>query len=270
MKQGHISVIMSVYNCAQFVRESIDSILAQTYTDWKFIICNDCCTDNTPEILKEYAEKYPDKFLIIHNEKNLRLAASLNHCLKYADGEYIARMDGDDISVPERFEKQIAFLKANPDVDMVGSQMQHFSDKGMSNIVRVPVRPDKYILRNGQPAIHGTIMTYKRVYDALKGYTVCERTMRAQDRDLWFRFYHKGFVADNIQEPLYLMREDDAAFKRRTFKVRWNAFKINYYGYKLLGYPKIWLIKTALVMIYKSIIPYKLVMLYRKWQTKHQ
>lgn len=269
IQTGKISVIMGIYNCAKTLPEAIDSIVNQTYSNWELIMCDDASTDNTYEVAKEYQKKYPDKIIVIQNKKNSRLAFSLNHCLKYATGEYIARMDGDDISTSDRFEKQITFLKANPDVDMVGSQMQHFSDKGMSNIVKVPSRPDKYILRNEQPFIHATILTYKRVYDALGGYTVAERTNRAQDYDLWFRFYDKGFVADNIHEPLYLMREDEAAFKRRTFKVRWNAFKTTRYGYKLLNYPKHWIIKPAVTMIIKSIVPFKLVMLFRKWQKKN-
>lgn len=264
-----ISVIMGVYNCEETLPEAIDSIINQTYTDWELIMCDDASTDNTYNVALEYKEKYPDKIIFIQNEQNSRLAASLNHCLKYATGKYIARMDSDDISTPDRFEKQIKFLKENPDVDMVGTQMQHFSEKGMSNIVKVPSRPDKYILRREQPFIHATILTYKRVYDELEGYTVAERTNRAQDYDLWFRFYDKGFVADNIHEPLYLMREDVAAFKRRTFKVRWNAFKTTRFGFKLLNYPRYWIIRPAIEMIIKSIIPYQLVMLYRNWQKKN-
>lgn len=268
-KNGKISIIMGIYNCASTLPEAIDSIINQTYTNWELIMCDDASTDNTFEVAKKYQEKYPDKIIVIQNEKNSRLAYSLNHCLKYATGEYVARMDGDDISTPDRFEKQIKFLHNNPDVDMVGTQMQHFSEKGISNIVKVPSRPDKYILRHEQPFIHATILTYKRVYDELEGYTVAERTNRAQDYDLWFKFYAKGFVADNIHEPLYLMREDVAAFKRRTFKVRWNAFKTTRIGFKMLNYPKYWIIKPAVTMIIKSIVPFRLVMLFRKWQKKN-
>lgn len=266
--KGKISVIMGIYNCMDTLPEAIESIMNQTYDNLELIMCDDASKDGTYEVAESYQRKYPDRIILIKNEVNSKLAYSLNHCLQYATGEYVARMDGDDISVPERFEKQIAFLKANPDVDMVGSEMQHFNESGMGNIVRVPSRPDKYILRKQQPFIHATIMTYKRVYDELGGYTVAERTNRAQDYDLWFRFYDKGFVADNIHEPLYLMREDDAAFKRRTFKVRWNAFKTTRYGYKLLGYPKSWLVRSFIKMIVKSIVPIQAVKSYRKLQKK--
>ena len=104
-----ISVIMSVYNSEATLRESIDSILAQTYPDWEFIICNDASTDGTQAILEEYAEKDPERFILLKNEENKRLAFSLNRCLEKATGFYVARMDGDDISLPERFEKQVCF-----------------------------------------------------------------------------------------------------------------------------------------------------------------
>ena len=113
-------------------------------------------------------------------------------------------------------------------------------------------------------------MTYKRVYEVLNGYTVAERTERGQDYDLWFRFFYAGFHGDNLQEALYLVREDEAAIRRRTFKVRWNAFKTTRFGYKLLGYPKRWLIRPAIAMVVKSLIPAKMMLLYREWQGRKQ
>lgn len=264
-----ISVIMSVFNCEKTLREAIESVVAQTYENWEFVICNDASTDGTQAILDEYKSRFPDKFILIANEENMRLAFSLNRCLEYATGEYVARMDGDDISVPERFEKEIAFLQAYPEYDLVGCAMQRFSEeKGFADIVWSKEHVDKYSMRNGPPFCHATILTYKRVYDALGGYTVAERTKRAQDYDLWFRFFAAGFSGYNLQEPLYLVREDMNAIKRRTFKVRWNAFKTTRYGYKLLGFPKLWLAEKFFLMIGKSLIPYRLVYYYRKRQAR--
>ena len=264
-----ISVIMSIYNCEDTLRESIDSILAQTYDNWEFVICNDASTDGSQAILDEYKADYPDKFILISNDTNMRLAYSLNHCLKFATGEYIARMDGDDISTPERFEKELAFLHAHPEYDAVGTLMQRFNEDGLADVMLAKEYVDKYDMRNGPPLFHATIMTYKRVYDALDGYTVAERTKRAQDYDLWFRFFASGYHAYNMQEALYLVREDMNAIKRRTFKVRWNAFKTTRFGYRLLGFPKIWLIKEFFVMLFKSLVPYRLIYWYRKIQSKH-
>lgn len=102
MKKPEISLIMAVYNCQDTVAEAIDSIIGQTFQDFECIICDDCSTDDTYRIVCEFANEYPDRIVVLRNERNEKLAYSLNHCLRHAKGEYIARMDGDDISLPER------------------------------------------------------------------------------------------------------------------------------------------------------------------------
>lgn len=265
-----ISIIMGIYNCEQYLAEAIDSILAQTYTDWELIMCNDASTDGTLAVAKSYEERYPDKIKVIENETNSYLAYSLNHCLEYATGYYIGRMDGDDISKPERFEKEVQFLKDNPDIQMVGCQMQHFNEDGLADIVQTPKRTDRNHIGEGksQAFIHATILGYKYVFDEIGGYTVAKRTRRAQDYDLWFKFFAHDFKGANIQEPLYLMRENRDAVKRRTFSVRWNAFKTTCIGYKMLGRPKRKLIKPFFVMLIKGLTPSWVQYLYRKKQQK--
>lgn len=267
---GIISVIMAVYNCEDTLNEAIDSILSQTYDNWQLVICNDCSTDRTQSILEEYQRQYPDRFILLRNEKNMRLSYSLNRCLKKATGSYIARMDGDDRSTPDRFEKQVAFLRDHPEYDLVGTAMRRFNDDGLADTVEKPEFVDKYTMRTSVPFNHATIMTYPSVYERLGGYTVSERTNRAQDYDLWFRFFHAGFTGYNIQEPLYLVREDMNAIRRRTFRVRWNAFKTTRYGFRLLGFPKRWLIKPFLTMLGKSLVPYRLILLYRNHQKRER
>lgn len=237
MNKGQISILMSVYNCENTLKQSIDSILAQTYTNWEFIICNDCSTDGTYNVLMEYKEKYPDKFIIISNETNLRLAASLNHCLEYANGEYCARMDGDDYVSPDRFEKQVAFLKNHTDVQVVGTFMQAFNNNGLTKIVSYNESPTKFDLKIGPCFSHASIMMYTYVYKELGGYTVSKRTIRSQDYDLWFRFFAKGYCGANIAEPLYFVREDEKAFRRRKPKVYFNAVKTRWIGFRMLKYP---------------------------------
>lgn len=257
---------MAVYNCEKTVREAIDSILAQTYTNWQFIICNDCSTDQTQSILEEYQRKYPDKFVLLQNDRNMRLAYSLNQCLKKATGDYIARMDGDDKSAPERFEKQISFLQEHPEYDLVGTAMRRFNEEGLADTVYKPEAVDKLTMRRKVPFNHATIMTYPSVYQALDGYTVSKRTSRTEDYDLWFRFFHAGFSGYNLQEPLYLVREDMNAIRRRTIRGRWYGFQTTCFGFRLLGFPKRWLIKPFFVMVGKSLVPYRIIMLYRNYQ----
>ncbi len=268
MNNEKISIIMGIFNCADTLPQAIDSIIAQTYTDWELIMCDDCSTDDTYKVAEEYKNKYPEKIILIRNEVNSRLAFSLNHCLKYATGKYVARMDGDDISLPDRFEKQIAFLKENTNVDLVGTAMQRFNDKGKHDIVYGVKKPDRYTLRTAIPFCHATIMTYKSVYDKLGGYTVAERTKRAQDYDLWFRFFYNNFKGENLEEALYMVREDENAVRRRTARVRINAYKTTLIGYRLLKYPIWWLIKPTINLVIRLITPYFIVDWYRAFQSK--
>ncbi len=263
-----ISIIMGMYNCANTLEGAIKSILDQTYTNWELILCDDASTDDTYLIAKEYAERYPDKIILLRNEKNSKLSFTLNHCLQYATGEYVARMDADDLCTLDRFEKQVAFLNAHPELAVVGTAMQRFSNDGLADILYAIEKPDRYTLRRELPFFHATIMMRKSAYDALKGYTVSKRTVRGQDYDMWFRFYALGFNGDNMKEPLYLVREDKAAIRRRTFKVRWNAYKTMRYGFKLLNYPMHWRIKPTLSVLFKSICPYWLVDKYRARQKR--
>lgn len=245
MINGQISVLMAVYNCENTVRQAIDSILAQTYTNWKMIVCDDCSSDGTLSIVREYEQRFPEHFQIIRNEKNSRLAFSLNHCLEYADGEFCARMDGDDYVAPDRFEKQVEYLKTHPDVQLVSTWMQVFNDSGLGRIVKYKEFPDKTDLHKGPCFAHATIMTYTYVYKTLGGYTVSPRTARSQDYDLWFRFFEYGYNGANLQEPLYFVREDVNAFLRRKPKLylwaivtRWKGFRkvkmpLRYYGWVL-------------------------------------
>lgn len=262
-----ISVIMGVYNCSDTLKESLDSIVRQTYTNWELVICDDGSTDDTYAVLLEYKRRYPDKIILLRNNINSKLAYSLNRCLEYTTGQFIARMDGDDISLPDRFEKQLGFLKNNPDIDLVGTSMRRFNEDGLADVIEAIQNPDRFTLKDSIPFFHATIMTYKHVYDALGGYTVSQRTVRVEDYDLWFRFYHAGFNGSNILEPLYLVREDLNAIKRRTFRVRWNGLKTTYKGFRLLGYPAHWYIRPTLALV-KVLVPDRLMLFYREIQKR--
>lgn len=258
-----VSVIMSVYNAEKTLRAAIDSILKQTYTNWEFIICNDSSTDGTQSILDEYKRLYPDKFILLKNSKNMFLSFSLNRCLEKCTGELVARMDGDDISSPDRFEKQVNFLKNNLQYQVVGTLMQRFDEDGLHDVVCMKEKPDKNILRKQVPFCHATIMMYKEAYDTVGGYKVSDMTRRSQDYDMWFRFYKYGYNGYNIQKPLYLVREDINAIKRRTWNNRYNIMKIQFKGYRLLNFPKIWYI-YPIMEFSKAFIPPKVVLMYRK------
>lgn len=233
-----VSVIMGVYNGEKTLRTAIDSILNQTLTDWEFVICDDASTDDTLKILNEYKSKYPDKFVILHNEKNLMLSGALNRCLEVARGEYIARMDDDDISLSNRFEREVLCLDENPNISVVGSNVQFFNDvDGLGEIINKTTCPTIYDLPKMNPFFHPTIMMRKSVYTALDGYTISERTKRMEDVDLWYRFFAKGYVGYNINEVLLQYRVDKNALKKRKLKYSIDASHIVFNGIKMLKLP---------------------------------
>ena len=146
-------------------------------------------------------------------------------------------MDADDISLPDRLEKQVAFLDAHPEYAVVGTAMTPFDEKGKKPTRHMITQPQKTDLLFRAPFAHATIVMRKEAYDDLGGYTVCKRTERGQDHDLWFRFFALGLKGYNLQEPLYLVLEDAQAVKRRTFRSRVYAVQTKIIGYRLLHFP---------------------------------
>lgn len=210
-----ISVLMGVYNCAPTLREALDSLLAQTYQNFKVILCDDGSKDSTPEIAREYAEKHPGKFIFIRNDQNLKLAATLNHCLEYADTEYVARMDGDDISLPTRFEKEIAFLDSHPEYALVSSPMVHFDENGDFYTSKAIEKPTKDAFMSTTPFAHAPMMMRTEILRQVQGYTTGWKTERMEDVYLWYKVYRQGYKGYNLQEPLYKMRDGREARARR-------------------------------------------------------
>ncbi|MGM9600105.1 MAG: glycosyltransferase [Faecousia sp.] len=225
-EKSMISILMGIYNCAKTLPEAIDSILNQTYTNWELIMCDDGSSDNTYEVASEYKEKYPDKIVLLKNEKNMGLNATLNRCLEAARGAYIARMDGDDISLPARFEKEIGFLNEHPEYAIVSCPMIYFDENGDFRTGKALGEPNITSFAKGTPFCHAPCMVRKEAYAAVKGYAVSENRLRVEDWDLWVRMYEKGFRGYNLDEPLYKMRDDRNAYSRRKFKYRINEARV--------------------------------------------
>ena len=223
-----ISIIMGIYNCADTLSEVIDSILNQTYTDWQMIMCDDGSSDNTYKVANSYVAKYPKKFVLIKNECNQGLNYTLNHCLKYADGEFIARMDGDDISMPTRFEEELRAFKEHPDISIVSTQMLYFDENGVFGKSNNDGYVKKESFPKGTPFCHAPCMVKKEAFDAVKGYAVSKHLLRMEDYDLWTRMYEQGYKGYNIGKPLYKMRDDRNAVKRRKYKFRINEAYVIY------------------------------------------
>ncbi len=233
-----ISVIMGIYNCATTLAEAIDSIVAQTYTDWELILCDDGSADDTYAVADRYREQYPDQIVLLKNKTNLGLNATLNRCLSVANGVYIARMDGDDLCDPTRFEKELRVLESEPDIAIVSSDMTQFDETGEWGRVSHVTYPQAKDFLGGTPICHAPCMVRKAAYDAVDGYTVDDKLLRVEDYHLWVKMYKAGFKAKNIGEPLYSMRDDRNAYNRRKYRYYVNEARVMAFAIKSLGLPK--------------------------------
>lgn len=220
-----LSVVMAVYNGERFLREAVESILSQTYSDFEFIIFDDCSKDGSAAILRSFT----DPRLRIHtNEKNIGLTNSLNKGLAVARGKYIARMDADDISLPTRFAKQVAFLNEYPAIALVGTWMECIDAEGRSlSSVNMPTDPqiikDEMLKENC--IAHPSVMFRKDAVLATGGYqTTLGRY--AQDYDLWLRLLEQYQIA-NLSEHLlrYRMHSQQITYKNlpQQGKAAWKA-----------------------------------------------
>lgn len=138
VKPPRVSVLMATYNVEKYVAESIESVLNQTFADFEFIIIDDS-TDNTPNIIEKYAKQDP-RIKFIHNKEKSGLVASLNYGLGLCRGEYIARMDGDDISLPRRLEKQVEYMASHLDCGVLGTWIEKFGENIKTTIHKYPTR----------------------------------------------------------------------------------------------------------------------------------
>jgi len=186
-----LSVVMPLYNAARYLRPALESILNQTYTDFEFIIVDDCSTDETPAIL----DSYPDPRIVrLRNPQNLGIVGALNRGLDAARGQYIARMDGDDIALPERFAQQVAWLDAHPNVGLLGTLCRIFTETGewpcswceLPGMRCTPVYM-RWALLWRTAIQHPTAMMRRSVMDAHR-LRYDPRYETAEDFDLWTRF----------------------------------------------------------------------------------
>jgi glycosyltransferase involved in cell wall biosynthesis len=215
-----VSVLMSVYNGEQFLAEAVESILHQTYRDFEFIIVNDGSTDGTSSIL----EAYHDERIVLLQQQHAGLTKALNAGLSMARGAYIARMDADDISLPERLERQIAFLQDNPAVGLISSHFYIIDREGKHiSLCRPPAENEalQNALLTANQFCHGAAVFRS---DCLKAAgTYREFFTFAQDFDLWLRIAEK-YQCGNLSFPLYKWREDSRSLSLSSMKQDDNQF----------------------------------------------
>lgn len=187
-EQPLVSVIMPVFNAESYLSEAVESILSQTFLDLELITIDDCSTDGSLAVLKSFAER-DTRVRLLENERNLGVTPTLNRGLKEAQGELIARMDADDISLPERLEKQIAFPQANPQIGLISGDAVAIDAEGaaVDEDFSLTVEPGyiKWLLHFTCPITHPAVMGRKALFEQAGGYD--PEILYAEDYDLWQR-----------------------------------------------------------------------------------
>lgn len=250
-----ITVIMGIYNCATTLPKALDSLINQTYQDFKVIMCDDGSTDNTYEVANKYVKQFPNTFILLQNKCNIGLNATLNKCLEAADSPLIARMDGDDISLPDRFMTQVKFLEDRPDIDFVSTAMICFDDNGDFMTLRQSSKePTSKDFINHTAFYHAPVLIRTNALKSVNGYSVDKRLLRVEDYHLWMKLYSAGFKGYNLMTPYYKMRDDRNAKKRRNWLNRKNEVYVKWIGYKMLHLPY-YVYPLCLVPVFKYLTP---------------
>ena len=253
-KEPIISVIMGIYNCGDTLSEAIECIINQTFKDWELIMCDDGSRDNTYEIATSYKEKYPEKIIVLQNEKNRGLNYTLNECLKQARGKYIARMDGDDRCDKERFAIEIDVLEKEPEIAIVSTDMEFFDESGVWGKISHPEYPMPEDFVRESPFCHAPCLVKREAYMKVKGYSVSEKLLRVEDYHLWIKMYKYGYRGKNIHKCLYQMRDDRNAYSRRSLKNRLNEYYVKRLAVRTFRLKK-WNYLLALRPIIVGLLP---------------
>lgn len=202
MNDPKITVLMPVYNGEKYLCEAIESILSQTFCDFEFLIIDDGSTDRSVEIIKSYSDS---RIRLVHNGGNIRLIATLNKGLDLARGKYVARMDCDDVSMPQRLQKQVGLMESSPGIGVCGTWLRTFGD-GEGDIWNYPLDHDAIRSRLifESAIVHASVMMRK---ESIERYHLFydDSYLNAEDYELWVRC-SKFMRLANIPEVLYLYR----------------------------------------------------------------
>jgi len=210
-----VTVLMPVYNGEKYLKKAIDSILCQTFNEFEFLIINDGSTDRSIEVIKSYSDP---RIILVENGENLGLIATLNKGIDLARGKYIARMDQDDISVPDRFEKQIKYLDSNHQVGVLGSNFLIIDNQGNRLDSPMIFATQHEFVRWGlnfySPIVHPSVMMRKDLIVATGGYS--SEYLHVEDYDLWVRLSRITHLS-NLPDILLTLRKHDTNITKTAF-----------------------------------------------------
>lgn len=235
-----ISVLMSVYKAEKpaFLDRSLQSIWAdQTLKPYEIILVEDGpLTPDLYDVIKKWEKIISQKLIILQNNVNEGLTKSLNKGIEIAKGDFIARMDSDDISKPQRFEKQLSFMKSHPDIVVLGGGMQEIDENNKWGAKRIyPESQDKILkyIAKANPIAHPTTFIRRIVFD--QGYKYDERYRKNQDLRLWFELLKDNYKFHNLPDIVLYFRRTSDTYNKRSSKVSLNSeLKIYTNGIKCL------------------------------------
>ncbi|MDO5521290.1 MAG: glycosyltransferase [bacterium] len=237
-KQPKVSIIMGVYNVLEKEQliDAVESMLNQTMQEFEFIIYDDGSDQETIRILEEIVAR-DSRILLILGEQNRGLGFALNECIRVAKGSYIARMDADDISLPQRLEYQVAFLEKHSEFDWIGcntylrEKNENWGKRTMTE------KPDISQFLKYSPYIHPTVVFRRKLFDEGYFYSTSQNGRRCEDYELFLRLHIAGYHGFNLQQTLFCYREDREAFKKRKFRYRVEEAIIRYSYLRRLDLP---------------------------------
>lgn len=253
-----LSIVMSVYNGEKTVGRAIESILNQTYKDFEFIIINDCSRDQTLNILQEY-QLEDSRIKILHNEKNLGLAASLNKGINESSGDWIVRMDDDDISLHDRLENQFNFIQMNPDVDIFGGKaifQDIYGDEVENFFPHWPpmdIKDIENFFYTSSPLIHPTVCMRKQAIKEIGLYN--KDFSGAEDYELWVRAWKNGLHIKNMNTILIRYTVN---LGKKSFKRIWKKIYVKYYIIKKYNFPRKYHFHNFVTLLKDVLIKMKL------------
>lgn len=228
-----ISVLMGVYDppSSRHLYQAVRSIISQTFSDWEMILYDDGSARAYVPVIQK-AAAMDSRIRYIRGRENRGLAHALNAGLALARGTYIARMDGDDVSKPERLWKLYEFLEGHPQYQWAGSNTELIDDSGRWGSRRLPEVPGPRDFLNYSPYIHPAVMFRKQVLLDCNGY---RETRRGEDYELFMRLHAAGLRGYNLQEELFQYREDAATYAHRKYRYQVEEVGIRFRGFHGLG-----------------------------------
>lgn len=203
-----LTVLMPVYNAAPFLERAIKSILSQTHRDFEFLIIDNGSTDASPEIIRSFKDP---RIRVVRLDKNVGPPPALNLGLRQIRTKYIARMDADDVALPNRLKAQIAFLEKHPEFVLIGSQYRTVNATGrVSAALPLPTTPNniRWKLMFSSPFVHSAVVMRTQIIKTLDGYD--EHFRYASDFDLWSRLVCNNYKVANLSKTYVLNRKHDA------------------------------------------------------------